>query len=117
MSQRANKSGAASGTGGGHWIHDEAGPAYYLNADTPALGRTSAVPPADEELQRVQRALADHLGDDGANVTAVLLNPGLRLSGAAPTIVAGRAAVWAVRQGFDPVEDEINRIETGVGVV
>jgi hypothetical protein len=117
MSQPSNKGDAASGTGGGYWVHDEAGPARYVTAETPVRNSQTLVLSSEEELQRVRRALADHLGEDGANVKAELLNPGLRLSGAAPTTVADRAAVWAVRQGLDPVEDEIDRIETGARVV
>lgn len=100
----------ADASGDGYWLHDGAGPARYV----PAANSSDEVQMTGGQdrqmsVSQIQQALADHLGPDGAGVTADRTEAGLRLSGRSTTAVAGRAMVWAIRRGFDPVEDLIDR--------
>lgn len=109
MGQEPKETDAGGARAQGYWRHDDAGPARYVSGPTDlGPGR----PEMAETASDVALALAEYLGPAGRDVQVTALNPGLRLGGAAPLAVAGKAVSWAVRQGSDPVEDQINRTLT-----
>lgn len=85
---RERKETDAGGAGAqGFWRHDAAGPARYVSGPD------------------------DH-GPAGRDVSVTPLNPAQRQGRDTPRAVAGKALSRAVRQGLDPVEDQINRTLT-----
>jgi len=89
-------SAAVGGRQEGYWLHDAAGPQRYVKA----------VLPDATELRGI---LLEKLGAGADRIELEVSERGLRLGGRAPKEVAQRAVSWAVQNGFDPVEDDLER--------